>query len=681
MTTQISTDVDFDVKYAADSATPTTPLTTLTADAGSMLALLLKNQLDDRKKNHINVLHWGTPFVGDRTTDNSAALATLITYLKTLTVRPAIYIPAGSYLFLTQPKFDIPCIEIFGDGIGATFLVGDNGVLLNYPTPTIKDISITSQSATSANTGLELRNTWAHVVQNVEVANFAIGIHAVLTDEGETLIPGNSPLGTVDQFGGSGRHSSWPNLDEFVRDSLTTTEHWGSRISVCKFENIHIVGRTAGDVGIKLDNTLADATADYDDFDSIIVTSGSNGIGVFYTGVTINGGHIIADGASIWITGGVHGVKINLPYLDIAQHGMRFDYGAQGIVVNDVNFDVGASGFAIPWRPRTVYAVNDVVQCGDREYIVAAAGGGTSDDNIEDNGVPNSEFVGIGDTLHNALVSGPANPDDLLTQAGPFGMRTTGTLELYVEGVEVIDGKRWLNMMVNLAVAGGSTSATIWFGHLGLANQHLTAVDLDELFSKLLFQNRDPKATDPTVKAAIRCADTSGNQTEQSTNDDIHLSNGYPQGEVITSTNTMTLGDANTVAAAPSVIITYAAGLVGEYRFRVAQPQINEGSSLGGYVRTVGRPRSRWQDGPSGTGSGITDNTVTWDFRTGGPIAAIIAPRRVWEAATDEQRGELELKSISSRFGPAYETNPLSHQFVMIPNPTNSNGDSTTIPD
>ena len=116
MVTQISTDADFAVEYAADSATPTTPLTVLTADAGGALALLLKNQLDDRKQNHINVLHWGTPFVGDRTTDNSAALATLITYLKTLTRRPAIYFPAGYYLFLTQPKFDIPCIEIFGDG-------------------------------------------------------------------------------------------------------------------------------------------------------------------------------------------------------------------------------------------------------------------------------------------------------------------------------------------------------------------------------------------------------------------------------------------------------------------------------------------------------------------------------------------------------------------------------------
>lgn len=631
--------------------------------------------------NAVNVLQWG--LVGDRTTDNVTRFNALMTWLKTRSNQapPVIYFPAGFYLFATRPTVDLPCAKILGDGMNATFIVGDNGLLCNYPQPVIRDIAITPEASTSAGTGLELRNTWQSVVENVMIHDFDLGCLLTMTDEGDGLIPGNTPGGPypIPQFGGGGRHDSWPSLDEFKRDAKTTTEHWGSRVSLARFTNLHIKGDATGQVGLKLDNPLADPASDYDDFDSL---SGTGGMGVFFTGVVIEGGHVFCRKTCIHIGGGIHGVRIGRTYCDCTQEGIRLDYGAQSVEIDNVSLDFGSSGNAIPWQPLTAYSVDDVVQVGDRQYKCTT--GGTSAANIHNNGCPNSEFVGVNETVRHAPVAGPANPNDFLTQAGPYGMRRTGdVVQLFINGVEILDGKRWLNCAAYLpSVQGGAESLTIFFGQAGLANQHLEAVSGNQLYAQFLIQNLDPRGVDqPEITGLIRGNNSSGSQTEQSTGVDIDQLTGFADGSVVTYGETYTLTDGATTRAITSVTVKFEAGQSGFWPFRVAQPQLNIGASLGDYVPTYGRPRSRWQDGPQGTGTGIADGTCVWDY-DGTPIAAIIAPRVCWESTGNDSRPEISIVNQGSRFRPLFNTNTLpSFENVVLPNPANSNSHVTTIPD
>jgi hypothetical protein len=623
----------------------------------------------------INLLQWG--FVGDRATDNVARHTALMTYLGTLVARPDIYVPAGHFLFSAKIEFSLPGLRVYGAGGGASFLVGDGGVEFNYPQPTIENLAITPESATSANTGLILRNCWQATATNVRIHNFLKSMHVILDDEGEGLIPGNTVGGPYPNSQ-SVNSSDWPDLDEMLRAGLSnaTTRHWGSRVTLCKFTNMHCKSKVTGGIGIHLDNTIADPTTTYDDFKLL---TASQGVGVFYTGIIIDSGHFGCDDVDVLIGGGVHGVKFHRSYNDSDLHSVRLEYGAQTVELDTLNFDFGGQ-YAVAWEPSTAYVLGNKVRIADRQYTCVF--GGTSDAALDYNGVPNSEFIGVPPAIAMLPLAGGNNADDLLTQAKPYAMDLSSVdVQIFAEGIEIIDGKRWLNMSAYLPVSTGSNeTVNIWFGNPG-RNLGMPSALGDEMFTKFLFQNRDPKTLhQPTVSARIRSADSSGVFTEQSAGDTISDLAGYAQGEIVEFTDTYTNLGATTATSSPYLAITFGGTQFGLYQFRVAQPQINIGASLGSYVRTYGRRRARNQDGPAGTGSNILDGTARWDY-SGLPIAAVIAPRQAWEVNSSDMRPDLRITGYQGTNQPEHEQGGLAHYFCVTANPANSNGHPTTLED
>jgi hypothetical protein len=461
-------------------------------------------------------------------------------------------------------------------------------------------------------------------------------------------------------------------LDEFVRDGLTTVEHWGSRISITKIQNFHC--KTVG-TGIRLQNDLSDPTTNYSDFNSL---SAGGGSGVFFTGTQINYGHLKADTICVHVGGGVSTVKITNQYHDINGVGVKLDYGARKVSLDNYTLDNGGQ-YAEPWEPSTTYTIGDKIRRGELEYTCSSDG--TSAANLDHNGVTNSEFVGVDEQWKGQPVASAGNPDSLLTQGKPHGIDMSGSVQCFIEGVEVIDGQRWLNMASYLPVAtGGTENLNIWLGDLGLA-QGLPAVKPNELFTSFQFQHRDPKITiQPSVTGRIRGATVSGGYTEQSTGIAIDELAGFSLGEVVTFTDTFTLDHDLTARAAPFLLISYSSAQFGYFPFRISVPQINAGSSLGSYVRTYGKRRSSWSDGPQGTGTGITDGTAEWDS-SGDPICAIIAPRQAWEASGANQFSDIQIGSNLTPTQTWPSTAPLPHYFVVTPNPANSNSHPTTISD
>lgn len=676
----ISADPNTGQPIVALDISPNVATSALVGDAGVAMAKALIDNVSDVKANYANVLRWG--LVGDRVTPNDSQLDDLLAYLKTLVIRPAIYFPAGFYLFNSQVNFDIPYCKVVGDGPNASSIVCDAGVLMNYQEPVITDIAIVPESATSAGTGLELRNVWHFTAERLNIPEFRIGILVSLTDEGDGLIPGNTPGGPypIPQFGGAARHSSWPWADEMVRTGMTTTEHWGSRVSIGSIENCDIQGRNGSELhtGIYLNNTLADATLDYDTFRNISTNGASQ---AFFTGIQIQRNHIFCNGQSIWITAGVHAVKINNNYLDMKRHGIRLEYGAAQIEIDQNNFDTGAELFHA-WTPITAFTTGDIRRVGDRSYICAT--GGTSVANINHNGVPNSEFIGTANHVKGRLLASAANSENLESARAIYGMRTSSAnVELYFDGITMRDGKRWLDLSLNLpAVSVSSETMLIYFGNFLVNPRWFPVVVGDELHAQFLIRNRDPKGgVQPSLTGVIRAADVNGSQTETSASVDIDALSGFTIGNIVTYNESVTLAVGTSVKASPSISITYAVGQSGSFHFSVAQPQINSGASLGSYVRTYGRTRSRWQDGPQGTGTAIADGTCIWDY-DGAPISRVMATRAAWEPTGQDSRGDIAFRGLLSRFEPAPEIGgPLPYYFVVMPNPANADGDPTTIED
>lgn len=624
----------------------------------------------------INVLEFG--FSNDNSTDNYAAWTSLITAMSTMPVRMSIYFPPGFYVFNTRPVLSLPYTRVFGAGKDATWIVCDNGILANYQGPEFYDLGICPTTANSSNTGLELRNTWESTCQNLRIRGFDIGVHLKLDDEGESLLPGQdaSPPYTVPQFGGGGVHTSWPDGQEFKRDA-TITEHAGSRVTIATFINVHIKGDVAGKIGYKLENTLADVTTDYDDNNSL--TDGT-GTGVFFTGTQIYGGHVFCKGTGLDISGGCRGTRVYGTYFDCEHLGVHFRYGASNLQLLNTSLDFGGD-YGTAWLPSTSYAVDDLAIVANRRYKYTTAG--TSAATVDMNGVPNSEFIGVAPVLVNQPVVDGDNPDDILTQPYVFGMDfLSDEVQIFVHGIEVFEGKRWLRMSTYMAATDASNqSANIWFGNPGLSNQRFPAVSGDTMRAGALFQLLDPKAEYiPDISLRIRSANTSGAFTEQSTGTALNNETGFGQGRIITYTESDSLTDGTTATSAPFLLVTYASGNKGWCHFRVAQPQINAGASLGTYVRTYGQIRASHAQGPTGTGTGISDGTAVCDY-DGNATSAILASRRAWDSKSNRYKGEIE---FTGNFGttlvkPAID--PPAFMFRVFPNPTNSNGDPTTIPD
>jgi hypothetical protein len=526
---------------------------------------------------------------------------------------------------------------------------------------------------------LELVNCWQFVVQDVAIQEFGNAILLRLDDEGEGLIPGNSPpTYTVKQFGTGGRHRSWPTMYSMVQDGLTTQEHAGSRVSVGRFQNCHLQSDSATGVGIKMENPLADVTNDYDDFHDL---SNSLKTGVFYTGIVISEGHFICDGVNIHIGGGIHGVKISDTYLDTKRIGVKLDYGAQSVSLQNVSIDLGSNA-EDNWVPDKAYVVDDRVRRGEHAYVCTTAG--DSDATVNFNGVPNSEFVGVENIVFNQPTAEGANPDNITTAPHPFGIKmSSDDVQIFVMGITTYKGKRWLELATYLdpADAGASESANIWFADLGLAGRNIDAVSGDQLQASFQIQNMDPGVPyTPNLTGQIRSANSSGGSTENSTGVDIDALSGFSSGSVVTYTESDTLSVGTTARSSPFLLVNYSAGQSGWFRFRVAVPQINKGASLGNYVRTTGQRRAAWSVGPQGTGTSISDGTVVWDY-DGEPNCLIRAPRAAFEANSRDSRGEIEIVGKPGRTAPPLSVTPPADRIVMYPNPTNSNFHPTTMPD
>jgi hypothetical protein len=366
--------------------------------------------------------------------------------------------------------------------------------------------------------------------------------------------------------------------------------------------------------------------------------------------------------------------------MDCDQEGIRLDYGAQGVQLKDVSLDFGGQ-YAVDWEPDTDYVTDDVVRIADRQYTCTT--GGKSAASTEYNGVPNSEFVGAEKSHRPVIVAGTKATGEQLAQAQLYGLDFSSIdVEVYIEGISIIDGKRWLNLATNLPTATGSNeTANIWFGNTSRALS-MPAVSGDTLYAKFEIQHRDPHIPlQPSVTGRIRCA-AGSSFTEQSTGVDVLALTGFLNGYAVDYTENYTLSNGTSTNASPYLAITYSSVQSGWFPFRVCCPQINAGGSLGSYVKTTGRRRASSAVGPSGTGTGIAEgpDTLVWDY-SGTPIAAIIAPRQCWDIQGSDTDTEIRITGTKGTNQPLPGVNPLPHYFCMTKNPINSNSHPTDIPD
>lgn len=190
-----------------------------------------------------------------------------------------------------------PHAVLEGAGRGVTILVAPEGVVCDAANPIVRDLTLVGDGS---GIGLLLQNTWSAQVQNVSIESYALGVRLELNDGG-----GNKGDRTLRR---------WP--------TALSSGHWGSRVTLTEFREVHITGD--GD-GLVFSNTLP---------------SGNKGAaGEFFTATTLWGGHVAVQGTAILIGDHVWNTKVIGTYIDVGFGG--------GIIMDPASWDLTLIGVSL----------------------------------------------------------------------------------------------------------------------------------------------------------------------------------------------------------------------------------------------------------------------------------------------------------------------------------------------